>query len=69
MERQPLALGLQRPDHQQRAQARSPDPNPKHVGKRLAGGRLDHAADHVLGKSLDPINLRGDVGRNCGIWG
>ena len=69
MEREPFTLGLQRPDHQQRAQTRSPDPNPKHIGKCLAARRLNPAADHVLGKSLDPVNLRGDVGRNCGIWG
>ena len=69
MEGKSLALVLKCPDHQEGPQTRSPDANPKHVGKRLTRRRLHRAADHVLGKSLDPVNLCGNVGLRSGIWG
>ena len=73
VERQPLPMPLERPDHQKRAETTAADPDPEHICEPLAVRRLDRAVDHILSERFDLIDLTGHMdahflgGRELGI--
>jgi len=58
---QTLAGRLESLNHQDWPQTAAADTNPKHIGERLAVGRLDRSVQDVLTKRLNAVDFAGDV--------